>query len=118
LPDELGHTLPLIKYEFVEGEKCFLEEDLTHEFKEVKGANPVKSIQNLVDEYILACFKGQLSDHTADLNFYIPMALWGTKRVRFLTLIKHFRAIEYINYRLFFKYSNYKMSFLITCPSS
>jgi hypothetical protein len=54
LPDELEHILPLEKYEFVEGEKCFLEEDLTHEFKEVKGSNPVKSIQNLVDEYILA----------------------------------------------------------------
>ena len=31
-----------------------LEEDLTHEFKEVKGGNAAKSIQNLVDEYILA----------------------------------------------------------------
>lgn len=54
LPDELEHTSSLIKYEFVEGEKCSIEEDLTHEFKEVKGCNPTKSIQNQVDEYILA----------------------------------------------------------------
>ncbi|HGS7516063.1 TPA: ATP-binding protein [Klebsiella quasipneumoniae subsp. quasipneumoniae] len=44
---------------FVEGEKFCLEEDLTVEFKEVKGNNPVKSIQNLVDEYILAFFNSQ-----------------------------------------------------------
>jgi hypothetical protein len=54
LPNEFEHTIALKKYAFVEGEKCSLEEDLTHEFKEVKGANPVKSIQNAVDEYVLA----------------------------------------------------------------
>jgi len=55
LPDELEHTSPLKKYNFVEGEKCLMEEDLTHEFKEVKGGNPTKSIQNQVDEYVV-CF--------------------------------------------------------------
>ena len=54
LPSELEHINPVNKYNFSEGELCLLEEDLTHEFKEVKGNNPAKSIQNLVDEYILA----------------------------------------------------------------
>lgn len=53
-PDDLEHTIPLNSYRFIEGTKCSLEEDTTHEFKEVKGANPVKSIQNMVDEYVLA----------------------------------------------------------------
>ncbi|WP_272971453.1 ATP-binding protein [Comamonas terrigena] len=44
---------------FVEGEKCGFEEDLKSEFKEIKGENPVKSIQNLVDEYILAFFNSK-----------------------------------------------------------
>lgn len=54
LPNELEHINPVNKYNFSEGEHCSLEEDLTHEFKEVKGNNPAKSIQSLVDEYILA----------------------------------------------------------------
>ena len=54
LPNELEHINPVNKYKFSEGEHCSLEEDLTHEFKEVKGNNPAKSIQSLVDEYILA----------------------------------------------------------------
>lgn len=54
LPSELEHVNSMGNYSFFEGELCFLEEDLTHEFKEVKGNNPAKSIQNLVDEYILA----------------------------------------------------------------
>jgi len=41
-------------YKFIEGEKCQFEEDTTHEFKEVKGNNPTKSIQNVVEEYIIA----------------------------------------------------------------
>lgn len=47
------------KLNFVEGKKFCLEEDLTVEFKEVKGGNPVKSIQSLVDEYILAFYNSQ-----------------------------------------------------------
>lgn len=54
LPDDFENVIPVKEYEFVEGKKCSLEEDLYHEFKEVKGQNPAKSIQNLVDEYILA----------------------------------------------------------------
>jgi len=54
LPDDLETIQPIATYDFVEGSKCLLEEDLTHEFKEVKGNNPTKAIQNLVDEYILA----------------------------------------------------------------
>lgn len=54
LPSELEHINPMKNYNFSEGELCLLEEDLTHEFKEVKGNNPAKSIQSLVDEYILA----------------------------------------------------------------
>lgn len=54
LPSELEHINSMKKYNFFEGELCSLEEDLTHEFKEVKGQNPAKSIQSSVDEYILA----------------------------------------------------------------
>ncbi|WP_324022114.1 ATP-binding protein [Pantoea sp. JZ29] len=54
-----NHTYLARELNFVEGEKFCLEEDLTVEFKEVKGGNPVKSIQNLVDEYILAFFNSQ-----------------------------------------------------------
>lgn len=54
LPSELEYINPVSKYNFYEGEHCSLDEDLTHEFKEVKGNNPAKSIQSLVDEYILA----------------------------------------------------------------
>lgn len=54
LPDELEKVEDTSDYNFTEGEMCSLEEDLTHEFKEVKGKNPAKSIQNLVDEYIIA----------------------------------------------------------------
>ncbi len=45
---------PKTKYQFIEGEKAAFEEDLNHEFKEIKGNNPAKSIQNLVDEYVIA----------------------------------------------------------------
>lgn len=54
LPDDLELTNRDLNYDFTEGCLCGLEEDLTTEFKEVKGLNPTKSIQNLVDEYILA----------------------------------------------------------------
>ena len=54
-----SHTYLTREFKFVEGEKFFLEENLTVEFKEVKGNNPVKSISNLVDEYILAFFNSQ-----------------------------------------------------------
>jgi hypothetical protein len=54
LPSDLEHINPMKNYSFSEGVLCLLEEDLTHEFKEVKGNNPAKSIQSLVDEYILA----------------------------------------------------------------
>lgn len=54
LPDEFENPASLKAYRFSEGEKCILEEDLHNEFKEVKGQNPTKSIQNIVDEYILA----------------------------------------------------------------
>jgi hypothetical protein len=54
LPSELEHINFMKKYNFTEGELCSLEEDLNHEFKEVKGNNPAKSIQNSADEYILA----------------------------------------------------------------
>ncbi|MGN4935917.1 hypothetical protein ACTFBW_19680 [Aeromonas rivipollensis] len=54
LPDEFENPAPIKKHIFSEGEKCTLEEDLHNEFKEIKGQNPTKSIQNIVDEYILA----------------------------------------------------------------
>jgi hypothetical protein len=54
LPNDLEHINSDSKYQFYEGKKVSFEEDLTHEFKEVKGNNPTKSIQNLVDEYVLA----------------------------------------------------------------
>ncbi|WGG50480.1 ATP-binding protein [Rugamonas sp. DEMB1] len=54
-----SHACLIRDLNFVEGEKCCLEEDLTVEFKEVKGENPVKSIQSLVDEYVLAFFNSQ-----------------------------------------------------------
>ncbi|ENM5768226.1 ATP-binding protein [Vibrio mimicus] len=54
LPDDLQLTNSVLHYDFIEGYLCGLEEDLTTEFKEVKGLNPTKTIQNLVDEYILA----------------------------------------------------------------
>ena len=54
LPDELERVEPKTKYQFIEGEKAAFEEDLNHEFKEIKGNNPAKSIQNLVDEYVIA----------------------------------------------------------------
>lgn len=53
LPDELENLVPSQKYQFVKGQKCSLEENLTYEFKEVKGQNPRSSIKNVVDEYIL-----------------------------------------------------------------
>lgn len=54
LPDELEVIASPRGYDFTEGQKCLLEEDLTHEFKEIKGNNPAKSIQNLVAEYVIA----------------------------------------------------------------
>ena len=54
LPDQFELTIQSENYQFVEGKKCLLEEDLTHEFKEVKGLSPTNSIQNQVDEYIIA----------------------------------------------------------------
>ncbi|EPC4053752.1 ATP-binding protein [Vibrio parahaemolyticus] len=54
LPDRFESTNVNENYKFIEGEKCQFEEDITHEFKEVKGNNPTKSIQNVVDEYIIA----------------------------------------------------------------
>ncbi|MEZ8206975.1 ATP-binding protein [Vibrio splendidus] len=54
LPDELETVKDVYDFNFVEGEVCSLEEDLTHEFKEIKGKNPAKSIQNLVDEYVIS----------------------------------------------------------------
>ncbi|EMN7413739.1 hypothetical protein WB906_004509 [Vibrio parahaemolyticus] len=58
LPDELEIVADNVQHRFIEGEVCSLEEDLTHEFKEVKGSNPAKSIQNLVDEYVIAFING------------------------------------------------------------
>ncbi|WP_423840672.1 ATP-binding protein [Vibrio mytili] len=58
LPDELETVEDSFDYRFIEGQRCSLEEDLTHEFKEVKGKNPEKSIQNLVDEYVVAFLNG------------------------------------------------------------
>ncbi len=46
-------------YEFIEGKKCALEENLTTEFKEIKGINPVGSIQKQVGDYILAFFNSE-----------------------------------------------------------
>ncbi|ABS06731.1 hypothetical protein [Shewanella baltica] len=37
LPDKFESTNVNENYKFIEGEKCQLEEDTTHEFKEVKG---------------------------------------------------------------------------------
>ncbi|MFT5708565.1 MAG: hypothetical protein ACI9ES_002868 [Oceanospirillaceae bacterium] len=54
LPDELENVEGIGVYEFIEGQQCSIEEDLTHEFKEIKGKNPAKSIQNQVDEYVVA----------------------------------------------------------------
>ncbi|EIS3738785.1 ATP-binding protein [Aeromonas hydrophila] len=54
LPDEFETLTSRNSYKFNEGEKCILEEDLYNEFKEIKGQNPTKSVQNIVDEYILA----------------------------------------------------------------
>jgi hypothetical protein len=54
LPDDFEHIEPILKYQFIEGKKVSFEEDLIHEFKEIKGNNPIKSIQNLVDEYVIA----------------------------------------------------------------
>lgn len=54
LPDGLERLSPMEEREFLEGEKVSFEEDLIHEFKEIKGNNPTKTVQNLVDEYILA----------------------------------------------------------------
>ncbi|MGX9417637.1 ATP-binding protein [Vibrio sp. WJH972] len=54
LPDELEVVGETCGYDFIEGQECSIEEDLTHEFKEIKGRNPAKSIQNLVDEYVIA----------------------------------------------------------------
>lgn len=45
---------PHREYNFVNDEKCSLEEDLHTEFKEIKEKNPLNSIQRHVDEYILA----------------------------------------------------------------
>ncbi|WP_086981238.1 ATP-binding protein [Vibrio aphrogenes] len=58
LPDELEIVGESFQHRFTEGETCSLEEDLTNEFKEVKGNNPAKSIQNLVDEYVVAFLNG------------------------------------------------------------
>ena len=54
LPDKFESTNVNENYKFIEGEKCQFEEDTTHEFKEVKGNNQTKSIQNVVEEYIIA----------------------------------------------------------------
>jgi hypothetical protein len=54
LPDKFESINANDHYKFTEGDKCQFEEDMTHEFKEVKGKNPIKSIQNVVDEYIIA----------------------------------------------------------------
>lgn len=50
---------PLVKttkteYDFCEGKSCSLEENLITEFKELKGQNAKKSIQNNVDEYVIS----------------------------------------------------------------
>ena len=58
LPDVLETVEDNLQHRFIEGEICSLEEDLTHEFKEIKGNNPTKSIQNLVDEYVIAFLNG------------------------------------------------------------
>lgn len=42
------------KIQFTEGVHCGLEEDLTTEFKEIKGNNPKQSIQKPLDKYILS----------------------------------------------------------------
>ncbi|HEH9432282.1 TPA: ATP-binding protein [Aeromonas sobria] len=54
LPDEFESSTQTKIHRFSEGKHCGLEEDLRNEFKEIKGQNPTKSIQNIVDEYILA----------------------------------------------------------------
>ncbi|WP_111900554.1 ATP-binding protein [Aeromonas veronii] len=54
LPDEFESSTQSKIHRFREGKHCGLEEDLRNEFKEIKGQNPTKSIQNIVDEYILA----------------------------------------------------------------
>lgn len=54
LPDKFESIDFNEHYKFIEAEKCQFEEDMTHEFKEIKGNNPIKSIQNIVDDYIIA----------------------------------------------------------------
>lgn len=54
LPEKFESIYTNDQYKFTEGDKCQFEEDMTHEFKEIKGKSPIKSIQNVVDEYIIA----------------------------------------------------------------
>jgi hypothetical protein len=54
LPDKFESINTNDQYKFTEGEKCKFEEDMTHEFKEIKGKSPINSIQSVVDEYIIA----------------------------------------------------------------
>lgn len=54
LPRVVEGSVSIHDFVFKEGEVCSFEEDLTYEFKEIKGANPVQSIQKVVVEYIIA----------------------------------------------------------------
>ena len=55
LPDDFEHKNELTDYEFVNGEHVSgIEEDLVHEFKEIRGNNPISTIQKKLVEYAVA----------------------------------------------------------------
>ena len=54
LPSDLEDLDEIHIHSFIEGERCPYEEDLTHEFKEIKNNNPAKTIQNTINKYIIS----------------------------------------------------------------
>jgi len=51
----------MLDYKFVMHRPVPIEEDLHHEFKEMKGASPVKIIKNTVDEYVVAYLNSRVA---------------------------------------------------------
>jgi len=58
LPDDFEIVNNDISYSFIEGKKVDFEEDIKHEFKEIKGNSPIKSAQNIVVEYAIGFLNG------------------------------------------------------------
>ena len=50
-------------FRFILNQSVPFEETLSYEFKEVKGRNPIDSIKNKVDEYVVAFLNREIQGH-------------------------------------------------------